>query len=214
MRRHPAASGESTSTDVMELLLKSKKEEESNCTAATIVKGYHCPVTKTAAGKKLRQEQEQQQGCVVTTEVAEQPVVVTEMVEVDEQRAIKFCQPLTNSYETLGQIDKTSSMSSTTQENIQQQQTTNNRKTAPCAPAAAAASNCFCGHCCYVDGCGGHVACNEEGDAGKKKKSAGDRKAKKILTCIITSMCLMMDCLLGLALGAYFILGISVICCL
>ena len=92
------------------------------------------------------------------------------MVEVDEERAIKFCQPLANSYETLGHGTDRSSAEAL-------DPTTDNA------------------------------------DTNNLKPDKDNSKAKKLLTCIITSVCLLMDCLTGIALGAYFVLGISLICC-
>jgi len=186
----------------MEVLIKSKKEENNNA-----VKGYHSPVS---AVQKRPCEQEKPKGDEI-----DEAAITTEMVEVDEERAIKFCQPLTNSYEN---IKKSSSRGSSTVQQPQQQEPVPNIDHHHHRPSCAPTQQCYCGHCCYIDGCQGHESCFETAQAASatetEKKKKADRKAKKILTCIITSMCLLMDCLLGIALGAYFVLGISVICCL
>jgi len=192
----------------MEILLKSKKGEDNNhgCT-----KGCYSPVSEK------RQPSSEQQEKPSGDEI-DDTLTTAEMVEVDEERAIKFCQPLTNSYEN---IKKSSSRGSSTVQQPQQQEPIpanidHHHHRPSCAPTAA--QQCYCGHCCYIDGCQGHESCFETAQAATaaetEKKKKADRKAKKILTCIITSMCLLMDCLLGIALGAYFVLGISVICCL
>merc|ERR1712179_717965 len=73
------------------------------------------------------------------------------MVEVDEERAIKFCQPLANSYETLGHGTDRSSAEAL-------DPTTDNADTNL-----------------------------------KHGPDKDNSKAKKLLTCIITSVCLLMD---------------------
>jgi len=190
---------------VMEILLKSKKEENNHGCRGT--KGCYSPVT--ASVEKRPCEQEKPSGDEI-----DESAITTEMVEVDEERAIKFCQPLTNSYEN---IKKSSSRGSSTVQQPQQEPIPANIDHHHHRPSTAP-QQCYCGHCCYIDGCQGHESCFETAQAATaaetEKKKKADRKAKKILTCIITSMCLLMDCLLGIALGAYFVLGISVICCL
>jgi len=194
-------------TDVvgMEILLQSKKEENNN----------GCNYRSSPVIEK-RQPSEQEKPSEEKGEIDDTKVTTAEMVEVDEERAIKFCQPLTNSYEN---IKKSSSRGSSTVQQPQQEPVPNidhHHHRPSCAPTAP--QQCYCGHCCYIDGCQGHESCFETAQAATaaetEKKKKADRKAKKILTCIITSMCLLMDCLLGIALGAYFVLGISVICCL
>jgi len=188
----------------MEILLKSKKGEENNHAKGCNYRSS--PVSE----KRLPSEQEKPSGDEI-----DEAAITTEMVEVDEERAIKFCQPLTNSYEN---IKKSSSRGSSTVQQPQQQEPIPANIDHHHHRPSTAPQQCYCGHCCYIDGCQGHESCFETAQAATaaetEKKKKADRKAKKILTCIITSMCLLMDCLLGIALGAYFVLGISVICCL